>query len=128
MKFRPVTKTLAQIACLWFKSVMKMEDWKINVTLQDEPPPWVEDKCPTMVAYVNCWVASKTADVWLSNYRCQHQGEEKPCDPLESLIHEFLHCALRDVEIKAETDAVEGLLWRLERILGFAFRRGLTSE
>jgi len=105
----------------WCQGALGLEDWRIEIVLQDDPPAWVQDDgrsvgaCASVRSY-------KTAHIWVSPQRSRDEGT----DQFAVLAHEVLHAAACDTGIesdgRAPTDSNEFLWNRLGDILAAAYK------
>lgn len=114
-----LTPTEARKAVRWFKKAMGLQDWRIRVWVQNEPPSWCEADCvPGQLgrAFIQC--AWKTASVWVSDSRSRAAGEA----PLATLFHELSHVAWKDIGGGEDQAHMEFFLNRLGKVLATAYK------
>jgi len=92
----------------WFKEVMGLQDWTVDLYVQDAFPSWIEDR--------DCWgmcqpiLEEKRAKIWVSPLGCRVSGY----DPIDTLMHELGHMLLADLGIGKDAEfPVHFSLYRL---------------
>jgi len=93
-----MTQKEARKIVKWFKRTMNMEDWKILLFVQDDPPEWHDDPNTEDSGGSGVYNQYKSALVWVSNRNSQYSGDFSiKVAPEAALIHELLHVLAADV-------------------------------
>jgi len=93
-----LTEASGAEAVYWFKEVMGLQDWTVDLYVQDVPPAWVGDR--------DCWGMcqpisdEKRARIWVSPSGCLDSGYVT----LEVLMHELGHMMMADAGVDVDTD------------------------
>lgn len=95
----------AKEAFAWWKRAMRMQDWDVQLFIQDDPPEWVGDTGELIIGQAKAWGAWKIAKVWVSVARSQEHG------PLHTLFHELLHVQEYDVGLPQPTTGAVEFFW-----------------
>ena len=116
----PLTLPVARKAVRWFQRTMGIQDWAVKLVVTDEPPADLAKVAEDgVLGLCSRWVPAKTATVWVSNTRCEADGE---C-PLETLFHEMMHIVAVDTGLTNDTSHHTEFVWnRLAVMFSIAYR------
>lgn len=121
-KFRRLTGAQARRAWQWFAKHFGLSDWTITLQISDQPPRWAVTPSDEPGVCVSCR-CYETAEIWVSNSRCEQFGDGKGLDPLQCLFHEFCHVLACKAGIDNDGDQPREFVWnRLEIVLAGAYR------
>lgn len=110
-------KAAAEIVA-WYRQAMGVEDWTIELYVEDERPAWLTGEDQGQVAEVESDRATKIAKVWLSNGRCKRDK----ASPVAVLCHELIHVSLADLGLdRPNRPDMECFVNRLEAIMAAAY-------
>jgi len=123
MMARKFTEAQAHKAWEWFVRQMRIQDWQVQLFVQDDPPEWAIDSCTSRTAGLEqSEPRFKTAMIWV----CPSNPD---ADPLEVLFHEGLHVCAKDTGVEntqeEPPDRIEFLWHRLGALMAKAYRAGV---
>jgi hypothetical protein len=126
---RRFNERAARAAAAWMTEVINIEDWSVDFTFQDDPPPWADADKPEVVGCCRTSRRKKDASVWVSPRRC----EDTDTPWVRAILHEMWHIAMADLgiegpEVEAFMPSYESLWDRLDGVVMAAYLSGYEPE
>ena len=114
-----MTNKEAPKATRWYQRVLGIQDWKVELYIQNEPPPWVPECTNVCVGKTEPIIRFKKARVWVSPSRAA--GDTASL--LDILFHELTHMVLSDIGLGSyESEHTEYTCDRLAGALARLYR------
>ena len=107
----------------WYQDAMGLQDWTVDLYVQDEPPDWCteESRDPDCVGVCGPDALEKTTSIWVCPAR--HEGRRR--EPGETLMHELFHAQMADVGMKDDCETpFHFVINRVGRVLYLAYLAG----
>ena len=126
-KGKAFTEKEAEKAVRWFKRAAGIEDWRIEVWVQDDPPRWAADYASTadVAGFYAAQVREKYAKIWVGPKACR-EGRR---DPLMALFHECVHIWVLDIGCNDTDGKQKEFAWsRMAEICVAAYLGGVKVK